>query len=76
VVVDGRRCRLDDVLGPGAVELSAAGGRVRLRSAGGTAPPLEVLDPGGVLARWLRGGGAATVLVRPDRVVGSARSAP
>jgi 3-(3-hydroxy-phenyl)propionate hydroxylase len=66
VVVDGRRCRLDDVLGAGAVELTAG---LEVLRADGTLVRVE--DPSGTLRRWL--GGAAAVDVRPDRVVASAR---
>jgi 3-(3-hydroxy-phenyl)propionate hydroxylase len=63
VLVDGRRCRLDDVLGDGAAELTA--GLVVRRADGAE---VRVEDPSGVLAGWLRG---ATVRIRPDRIVGS-----
>jgi 3-(3-hydroxy-phenyl)propionate hydroxylase len=66
VVVDGRRCRLDDVLGAGAAEITAD---LVVRRANGTAVRVE--DPTGQLATWMRG--AAAVQVRPDRIV---RSAP
>jgi 3-(3-hydroxy-phenyl)propionate hydroxylase len=69
VLVDGRRCRLDDVLGPGAAELSAD---LRVRRDDGTEVSVE--DPSGDLGRWLRRGHATSVTVRPDRVVRSARS--
>jgi 3-(3-hydroxy-phenyl)propionate hydroxylase len=62
VVADGRRCRLDDVLGPEAAELTAG---LRVRRADGTEFRLE--DPGGTLQRWL--GGASAVHIRPDRIV-------
>jgi 3-(3-hydroxy-phenyl)propionate hydroxylase len=66
VLVDGRRCRLDDVLGPGAAELTA---ELLVRRADGTEVVVE--DPGGALAAWLRG--ATSVHVRPDRIVRGAR---
>jgi 3-(3-hydroxy-phenyl)propionate hydroxylase len=66
VVVDGRRCRLDDVLGPGAAEVTS---ELRVRRADGTAVRVE--DPSGALAAWMRG--AAAVQVRPDRIVRSVR---
>jgi 3-(3-hydroxy-phenyl)propionate hydroxylase len=67
VLVDGQGCRLDDVLGPGAAELTAD---LLVRRADGTA--IRVEDPSGALTRWLRQGRAATVRVRPDRIVESA----
>jgi 3-(3-hydroxy-phenyl)propionate hydroxylase len=66
VLVDGRRCRLDDVLGDGAAELTAD---LRVRRADGT--EVQVVDPSGTLSRWL--GGASAVHIRPDRIVGSAK---
>jgi len=66
VLVDGRTCRLDDVLGPGAAELTAD---LLVRRADGTAIRIE--DPSGLLSSWL--GPAAAVQIRPDRIV---RSAP
>jgi 3-(3-hydroxy-phenyl)propionate hydroxylase len=66
VTVEGRRCRLDDVLGDGAAVLTAG---LEVRRADGTRVSVE--DPTGTLRRWL--GGAASVDVRPDRVVASAR---
>jgi 3-(3-hydroxy-phenyl)propionate hydroxylase len=66
VTVEGRRCRLDDVLGDGAAVLTAG---LEVRRADGTRVRVE--DPTGTLRRWL--GGAASVDVRPDRVVASAR---
>jgi 3-(3-hydroxy-phenyl)propionate hydroxylase len=65
VLVDGRRCRLDDVLGDGAAELTSD---LRVRRADGA--EIEVQDPGGLLQRWMDG--ASAVQVRPDRIVGSA----
>jgi len=67
VVVDGRRCRLDDVLGPGAAEIDAAGG-LAVRRADGTTIAIE--DPADVLRPWL--GAARGVVVRPDRIVAAA----
>ena len=66
VVVEGRRCRLDDVLGDGAALLTAD---LEVRRADGTATRVE--DPTGTLRRWL--GGAGAVRIRPDRIVASAR---
>jgi 3-(3-hydroxy-phenyl)propionate hydroxylase len=65
VVVDGRRCRLDDVLGDGAAEIAAD---LVVRRADGAAIPVE--DPSGLLRRWM--GRAAVVRIRPDRIVRSA----
>jgi 3-(3-hydroxy-phenyl)propionate hydroxylase len=66
VVVDGRRCRLDDVLGDGAAVLTAD---LEVHRADGTG--LRVEDPTGTLRRWL--GSAGSVRIRPDRIVASAR---
>jgi 3-(3-hydroxy-phenyl)propionate hydroxylase len=66
VLVDGRTCRLDDVLGPGAAELTAD---LFVRRADGTDVRIE--DPSGLLSPWL--GAAAAVQIRPDRIVRSAR---
>ncbi len=66
VVVDGRPCRLDDVLGDGEAELTAD---LVVRRADGTSARLE--DPSGTLAAWLRG--ASSVDIRPDRIVRSVR---
>ena len=67
VLVDGRVCRLDDVLGSGAAELTSD---LRVRRADGTEVRLE--DPTGTLVRWL--GGASAVRIRPDRIVRAAVS--
>jgi 3-(3-hydroxy-phenyl)propionate hydroxylase len=73
VLADGRRCRLDDVLGPGAAELRWSGpGLVVVRRADGAEIPVE--DPSGVLQRWLRHGHASGVQIRPDRIVRSVRT--
>ncbi|MDT0274547.1 bifunctional 3-(3-hydroxy-phenyl)propionate/3-hydroxycinnamic acid hydroxylase [Blastococcus goldschmidtiae] len=66
VTVDGRRCRLDDVLGDGAATLTAD---LDVHRADGT--EVRVEDPTGTLRRWL--GPARAVRIRPDRVVGSVR---
>jgi 3-(3-hydroxy-phenyl)propionate hydroxylase len=70
VLVAGRRCRLDHVLGdgPARVEL-LPDGRLLVAAAG---RPVEVTDPDGVVAGWLRAAGARAVDVRPDRIVGAA----
>jgi 3-(3-hydroxy-phenyl)propionate hydroxylase len=70
VLVAGRRCRLDDVLGDGSavLEMDRTGWVVR-RDDGAE---VRVEDPAGGLADWARG--ARTVEVRPDRIVRSAVS--
>jgi 3-(3-hydroxy-phenyl)propionate hydroxylase len=65
VLADGRRCRLDDVLGDDAAEITAD---LVVRRADGTAIRIE--DPSGTLRHWL--GSASVVRIRPDRIVGSA----
>jgi 3-(3-hydroxy-phenyl)propionate hydroxylase len=69
VLVDGRPCRLDDVLGLGASELRLDDGGLVV-SADGRETRFE--DPSGVLTTWLRAAGATTVAIRPDRIVRSA----
>ncbi|TFV44370.1 bifunctional 3-(3-hydroxy-phenyl)propionate/3-hydroxycinnamic acid hydroxylase [Blastococcus sp. TF02A-35] len=64
VLVDGARCRLDDVLGDGEAELTPG---LVVRRGGAE---VRVEDPSGTLGTWLRG---ASVVVRPDRIVRSAR---
>jgi 3-(3-hydroxy-phenyl)propionate hydroxylase len=66
VLVDGRPCRLDDVLGDGAAELTSD---LLVRRADGA--EIRVEDPSGALQRWL--GRATSVQIRPDRIVRSAR---
>jgi len=67
VLVDGRSCRLDDVLGDGPARIEVLpDGRLRI-AAGGRR--VEATDPGGVLIGWLRAAGARGVEVRPDRIV-------
>jgi 3-(3-hydroxy-phenyl)propionate hydroxylase len=68
VLVDGTRCRLDDVLGDGAAEI---GDDLVVRRADGSKVRIE--DPSGTLRRWLRG--TTSVQVRPDRIVRSAGGA-
>jgi 3-(3-hydroxy-phenyl)propionate hydroxylase len=67
VVVDGRSCRLDDVLGDGCAEITSD---LLVRRSDGVTIRLE--DPTGALTRWL--GSASVVQVRPDRIVGSVRT--
>ncbi|MEV7416189.1 bifunctional 3-(3-hydroxy-phenyl)propionate/3-hydroxycinnamic acid hydroxylase [Streptomyces sp. NPDC089919] len=70
---DGRRTRLDDVLGDGFTALTAADPapsvRARLRGLGVPVLPVAGLRDDGTLAAWLRRGRADAVLLRPDRVV-------
>ncbi|WP_448641569.1 bifunctional 3-(3-hydroxy-phenyl)propionate/3-hydroxycinnamic acid hydroxylase [Geodermatophilus sp. URMC 63] len=70
VRVDGRECRLDDVLGTGPAVLTAAGDGVLTVEAGGRRTRVDDVD--GVLAAWLRAGRATSVAVRPDRIVRAA----
>jgi 3-(3-hydroxy-phenyl)propionate hydroxylase len=72
VLLDGRPCRLDDVLGAGEAEVLLDGGGLVVRRADGS--EAEVDDPSGTLGEWLRHGRASAVTVRPDRIVRSARS--
>jgi len=67
VTVDGRRCRLDDVLGDGAAVLTDG---LEVCRADGTQTWVE--DPTGTLHRWL--GSASAVQLRPDRIVGGVRN--
>ncbi|MFJ9821903.1 bifunctional 3-(3-hydroxy-phenyl)propionate/3-hydroxycinnamic acid hydroxylase [Streptomyces sp. NPDC101151] len=82
VRADGRRVRLDDVLGDGFAVLTAAPPTPSLRALAGalgarivhlngkSAPPGETaVADGGTLAAWLRAGRADAVLLRPDRTV-------
>ena len=68
VQVDGLRCRLDDVLGPGPSRLVRLDGdRVHV-----TSEDAELHLDSPELAAWLRAAGATEVVVRPDRIVRSA----
>ena len=81
VVHDGRRVRLDDVLGPGFAVVSDGPADPALLSLVGQGQPVVVVDVSGraasdvrsvespQLRAWLRRAGAGGVLVRPDRVV-------
>jgi 3-(3-hydroxy-phenyl)propionate hydroxylase len=72
VLAGGRRCPVDDVLGPGAARLRLlAPARVAVRPAGSA--EVVVTDVDGVLSAWLRRARATTAVVRPDRIVASAR---
>jgi 3-(3-hydroxy-phenyl)propionate hydroxylase len=70
---DGRRGRLDDVLGDSFTVLTAVPLPPSLRALtdGLGAPVVDVHEVGddGTLAAWLRAGRADAVLLRPDRVV-------
>jgi 3-(3-hydroxy-phenyl)propionate hydroxylase len=76
VLVDGRRCRLDDVLGPDWALLTAGGPEL----APPTADPVRVVRLGEgagevhspELTAWL---GGRSVLVRPDRIVAAVGTA-
>jgi 3-(3-hydroxy-phenyl)propionate hydroxylase len=69
VLVAGRPCRLDDVLGAGSAELRLDGGRLLVRRA--DEAEQEITEPAGTLAAWLRSAGATAVRIRPDRIVRS-----
>jgi 3-(3-hydroxy-phenyl)propionate hydroxylase len=73
VTVDGRRQRLDDVLGDGFAILCRrapdAESLALARRLGARIVRLPSVRDDGVLAGWLRRGHARTVLIRPDRVV-------
>ena len=71
VVVDGQRCRFDDLLdrARGGADLALAGpGELTLCADGSV---LRVEDADGVLTSWLDGAGATAVRIRPDRIVGA-----
>ena len=68
VLIDGLRCRLDDVLAVAGAEIGLVDGdRVRLTTA-----ETEMVVASPELAAWLRAAGARSVVVRPDRIVRSA----
>jgi 3-(3-hydroxy-phenyl)propionate hydroxylase len=73
VTADGRRMRLDDVLGDSFAVLTAEPAPPSLRAVadGPGARIVHVAEIGddGTLAAWLRGGRSDAVLLRPDRVV-------
>ncbi|MGW1781187.1 bifunctional 3-(3-hydroxy-phenyl)propionate/3-hydroxycinnamic acid hydroxylase MhpA [Streptomyces sp. NPDC002143] len=73
VSVDGRRTRLDEVLGDSFTVLTATEPGPSLTAIahglGVRAVPVTDLGDGGTLAAWLRAGHADAVLLRPDRVV-------
>ncbi|MCW2703114.1 MAG: Monooxygenase, FAD-binding [Blastococcus sp.] len=78
VIVDGRRCRFDDVLdqvldgADGAVLALAGPDDLTLRPVGRDRPLLRVHDGDGVLTRWLEGASASGARIRPDRIVRAA----
>ncbi|MGW1715239.1 bifunctional 3-(3-hydroxy-phenyl)propionate/3-hydroxycinnamic acid hydroxylase MhpA [Streptomyces sp. NPDC002156] len=73
VSVDGRRTRLDEVLGDSFTVLTATEPGPSLTAIahglGVRAVPVTGLGDDGTLAAWLRAGDADAVLLRPDRVV-------
>ncbi|MGW2290106.1 bifunctional 3-(3-hydroxy-phenyl)propionate/3-hydroxycinnamic acid hydroxylase MhpA [Streptomyces phaeochromogenes] len=73
VTVDGRRVRLDDLLGDSFAVLTAAPPSPSLRAVadglGARTVQATGLDDDGRLSAWLRAGRADAVLLRPDRVV-------
>jgi 3-(3-hydroxy-phenyl)propionate hydroxylase len=73
VTVDGRRVRLDDVLGDSFAVLTAVPPTPRMTAVATAldAPTIHVDDlaDDGTLAAWLARGRADAVLLRPDRVV-------
>ncbi|MFE1788190.1 bifunctional 3-(3-hydroxy-phenyl)propionate/3-hydroxycinnamic acid hydroxylase [Streptomyces sp. NPDC059525] len=73
VALDGRRGRLDELLGDSFTVLTAAepGPSLRALAHGLGVPAIPVTDlrDDGTLAAWLRAGRADAVLLRPDRVV-------
>ncbi|WP_405968452.1 bifunctional 3-(3-hydroxy-phenyl)propionate/3-hydroxycinnamic acid hydroxylase [Streptomyces sp. NBC_00015] len=73
VTVDGRRVRLDELLGDSFALLTAVPPAPSLRAVaaglGARSVPVAGLGDDGRLAAWLREGRADAVLLRPDRVV-------
>ncbi|WP_137990767.1 bifunctional 3-(3-hydroxy-phenyl)propionate/3-hydroxycinnamic acid hydroxylase [Streptomyces vilmorinianum] len=73
VVVDGRRVRLDDVLGDSFAVLTTVPPTPRVTavatSIGARVIRVDDLGDDGTLAAWLARGRADAVLLRPDRVV-------
>lgn len=73
VSVDGRRTRLDEVLGDSFTVLTAGDPGPSLtalaRGLGIRAIPVTELGDDGTLTAWMRAGRADAVLLRPDRVV-------
>lgn len=73
IIRDGRRTRLDEVLGNSFTVLTAVEPSPSLSALahglGAQAIPVSDLADDGTLAAWLRAGRADAVLLRPDRVV-------
>ncbi|MER6031362.1 bifunctional 3-(3-hydroxy-phenyl)propionate/3-hydroxycinnamic acid hydroxylase [Streptomyces sp. NPDC001851] len=73
VIVDGRRERLDDILGDSFAVLTALPPTARMTGVatalGASVIHVDDLDDDGTLAAWLSRGRADAVLLRPDRVV-------
>ncbi|WP_210584596.1 bifunctional 3-(3-hydroxy-phenyl)propionate/3-hydroxycinnamic acid hydroxylase [Streptomyces sp. GESEQ-35] len=73
VTADGRRARLDDLLGDSFAVLTAVPLSPSLKAVadglGARTVPVAGLGDDGRLAAWLREGRADAVLLRPDRVV-------
>ncbi|TPQ22648.1 bifunctional 3-(3-hydroxy-phenyl)propionate/3-hydroxycinnamic acid hydroxylase [Streptomyces sporangiiformans] len=73
VIADGRRTRLDDVLGDSFAVLTAEpltpSTRAVAEGLGARIVPVDEAGDDGTLAAWLHDGRAAAVLVRPDRIV-------
>ena len=73
ITAEGRRMRLDEVLGDSFTVLTAAEPGPSLsalaHAIGGRAIPVTGLGDDGTLTAWLRAGRADAVLLRPDRVV-------
>ncbi|KOV95423.1 3-(3-hydroxyphenyl)propionate hydroxylase, partial [Streptomyces sp. NRRL B-1140] len=73
IISEGRRVRLDEVLGDSFTVLTATEPGPSLtalaRGLGVLAVPVTELGDDGTLAAWLRAGRADAVLLRPDRVV-------
>ncbi|MER6288974.1 bifunctional 3-(3-hydroxy-phenyl)propionate/3-hydroxycinnamic acid hydroxylase [Streptomyces sviceus] len=73
IAPDGRRSRLDEVLGDSFTILTTTDPSPSLnalaRALGIRAIPVSGLGDDGTLAAWLRAGRADAVLLRPDRVV-------
>jgi 3-(3-hydroxy-phenyl)propionate hydroxylase len=69
LLVDGRPCRLDDVLGLGSSEARLGDDGLVILAEG---RETRIEDPSGALSAWLRAAGATAVRIRPDRIVRSA----
>lgn len=73
VTADGRRTRLDDVLGDSFAVLTAVplspSTRAVAEGLGARIVRVDEVGDDGILAAWLHDGRAAAVLLRPDRVV-------